>query len=146
MSDLKNNICRTCYDPIQSFLDDPLRCLRVIRYACRFNLQIEKKTLEALKNEKVRHHYLEKCTVERNRDEIWKMLEKPSVGRALGLVIECGYLDDMCTIESDVINNIIDGKKVDDDWYRMDPKYINQTIKLYMDLTGITVEDMTEKH
>lgn len=40
IDDLKNQVCRTPLDPLKTFLDDPLRLLRVIRFAHRFGLII----------------------------------------------------------------------------------------------------------
>jgi tRNA nucleotidyltransferase (CCA-adding enzyme) len=36
IEDLKHGIIRTPLDPLQTFLDDPLRILRTIRFATRF--------------------------------------------------------------------------------------------------------------
>jgi len=38
INDLKNQICRTPLEPLKTFLDDPLRLLRVIRFSHRFDL------------------------------------------------------------------------------------------------------------
>jgi len=40
--DLENGICRTPLNPFQTFKDDPLRVLRTIRFATRFNFVIDK--------------------------------------------------------------------------------------------------------
>jgi tRNA nucleotidyltransferase (CCA-adding enzyme) len=48
ISDLKNKILRCVGFPKQRFKEDPLRILRAIRFACRFDLAIEEKTYEKL--------------------------------------------------------------------------------------------------
>ena len=37
VEDLRNGVCRTPLEPVQTFLDDPLRVVRTIRFANRFN-------------------------------------------------------------------------------------------------------------
>lgn len=48
-ADLNNNIIRTVGDPEQRFQEDYTRILRAIRFACRFDAQIEDKTWDAIK-------------------------------------------------------------------------------------------------
>ena len=48
LSDLKQGIIRTVQDPDTSFSEDPLRMLRALQFALRFNFQIEDKTLKAM--------------------------------------------------------------------------------------------------
>ena len=43
--DIENKIIRTPLEPDITFFDDPLRILRAIRFASRFNFSIEEKTL-----------------------------------------------------------------------------------------------------
>ena len=50
---LQEGIIETPLDPIITFTDDPLRCLRVIRFASRFNFKISENTYDALKNDKI---------------------------------------------------------------------------------------------
>lgn len=40
LDDLKNKIARTPIDPVQTFLDDPLRILRCVRFAAKYKLSI----------------------------------------------------------------------------------------------------------
>ena len=47
--DLKNGIIRTVGKPEERFQEDYSRLLRAIRFACRFNFQIEENTWQALK-------------------------------------------------------------------------------------------------
>lgn len=52
--DLKKRVLRTPLDPLQTFLDDPLRLLRTVRFANRFGFEIAPEIAEAAKNAKVR--------------------------------------------------------------------------------------------
>ena len=48
--DLRKGILRAVGDPETRFREDALRILRGVRFACRFRLTPEKKTLQAMKN------------------------------------------------------------------------------------------------
>jgi len=52
--DLKEGICRTPLEPLQTFLDDPLRTIRTIRFANRFEFKIDPKILHAAKDPQVK--------------------------------------------------------------------------------------------
>ena len=52
--DLKEGICRTPLEPLQTFLDDPLRTIRTIRFANRFEYKIDPIILDAAKDPRVR--------------------------------------------------------------------------------------------
>ncbi|HLW31336.1 MAG TPA: HD domain-containing protein [Aequorivita sp.] len=82
MDDLHNKIIRTPLDPDITFIDDPLRMMRAIRFATQLNFQIEKKSLEAIHRNRERIKIISK---ERIVDELHKILlsETPSKGFAL---------------------------------------------------------------
>jgi tRNA nucleotidyltransferase (CCA-adding enzyme) len=44
---------RTPLPPLQTFIDDPLRVLRVIRFASRFNYSISPEIYDSLKNKDI---------------------------------------------------------------------------------------------
>jgi tRNA nucleotidyltransferase (CCA-adding enzyme) len=48
LEDLKDKIIRTPLEPKETFLDDPLRVLRVVRFASRFNFSILKQIEETI--------------------------------------------------------------------------------------------------
>ncbi len=70
VEDLTNNIARTPLDPVQTFMDDPLRILRAIRFAARFNLKVDAALIQAAKLPEVQKAFSEKISQER----IWAEL------------------------------------------------------------------------
>lgn len=54
LSDLAQGIVRTPLPAIQTFLDDPLRVLRVVRFASRFHYTLSEDIPEAIKDESIR--------------------------------------------------------------------------------------------
>ncbi len=79
VSDIEKGIIRTPLEPEITFSDDPLRMLRAIRFATRFDFQIERTCLEAMKKQASR---LEIISQERITDELNKIIltEVPSRG------------------------------------------------------------------
>ena len=78
-SDIKKQIIRTPSDPDITFSDDPLRMLRAIRFATQLDFSIHPDTFEAIK---LNAYRIEKVSMERNIDEINKMMlsSHPSMG------------------------------------------------------------------
>jgi poly(A) polymerase len=79
LEDLKKGIIKTPLDPIQTYIDDPLRMLRAIRFATQLNFKIEFNSLEAILNNSDR---LKIITQERITDELNKIIlaDEPSRG------------------------------------------------------------------
>jgi putative nucleotidyltransferase with HDIG domain len=79
VNDIEKGIIRTPLEPEITFSDDPLRMLRAIRFATRFNFQIERSCLEAMKKQASR---LEIISQERITDELNKIIltDTPSRG------------------------------------------------------------------
>jgi putative nucleotidyltransferase with HDIG domain len=71
-SDLRAKLIRTCSPT--SLSDDPVRILRAVRQAAAFEFKIEADTRKAMKQAA---SLLPKVSPERQRDEIFKMLEGP---------------------------------------------------------------------
>lgn len=79
MRDLKDKIIKTPLAPAETFSDDPLRMMRAIRFAAQLDFEIEKTTLQAIKENAAR---IKIVSGERIADELNKILmsKKPSVG------------------------------------------------------------------
>jgi tRNA nucleotidyltransferase/poly(A) polymerase len=69
-SDLQAKLIRACSP--SSFTDDPIRILRAVRQAAAFDLKIDLDTRKAMKDAA---HLLPKVSAERQRDELFKILE-----------------------------------------------------------------------
>ncbi|MFC1732851.1 CCA tRNA nucleotidyltransferase [candidate division KSB1 bacterium] len=89
LEDLNAGKLRTPLDPMQTFDDDPLRMVRAVRFASRFEFKIERKTFEAVKKCAER---ISIVSQERITDEFIKIIgsKKPSVG--LNLLRKSGLL------------------------------------------------------
>lgn len=75
LDDLRNGVLRTPLAPLQTFLDDPIRVLRTIRFANRFEFAIVPEILAAAKDASVRECMLNKLSYERLGIELDKMFE-----------------------------------------------------------------------
>ena len=89
MEDIHAGIIRTPTEPATTFYDDPLRMLRAIRFAVRFEFDIEKATYEAIVRDAARLAIISK---ERIRDEFVKILLSDEPARGLQMLKETGLL------------------------------------------------------
>ena len=87
--DLEDGIIRTPLDPDITFSDDPLRMLRCIRFATRFNFMIEDETFEALERNKER---IKIISQERIIDELNKIMMCNHPSKGLIDLERCGLL------------------------------------------------------
>lgn len=93
LADLENGILRTPLQPLQTFLDDPLRVLRLVRFASRFNFVIDAETLDAMMDERIRSTLVHKISRERVGVEMDKILTSGNVQYGLRLINYVGLTD-----------------------------------------------------
>lgn len=99
IEDLNRGVARTPIDPIQTFIDDPLRIYRCVRFATKYNLEIDKSIIWATRNFKVIESLKTKVSPDRIFKEIagyilpngeWKCgcfsIDHPSSAEALELL------------------------------------------------------------
>ncbi|OAX85159.1 hypothetical protein ACJ72_00461 [Emergomyces africanus] len=93
LQDMENKIIRTPMAPVQTFKDDPLRVLRLIRFASRLGYTIDRDTEEAMKIEGIKVALKAKITQERIGVEMEKTLRGPDPLTALRRINRLGLYD-----------------------------------------------------
>ncbi len=89
LDDLQNKILRTVGNPKQRFKEDPLRILRAIRFAAKYNFEIEPKTWECICKMKFE---LLRVSKKRWVIELDKILGFDNVKVGLNLLMDSGIL------------------------------------------------------
>lgn len=92
LEDLKNGIIRTPLPPIQTFLDDPLRVLRVVRFASRFGYTLWPDIAKAASMQSIKDAFMRKISRERVGVEIEKMMKGRDAAGAIKIFHSVGYL------------------------------------------------------
>ena len=98
ISDLKIGIVRTPLHPIQTFIDDPLRILRTIRFACRYNFLVSDEVIEGTKDEKVELSFSQKISRERVGIEMEKIISSNDPIGGFSLIFEMGMRNHVFSI------------------------------------------------
>jgi poly(A) polymerase len=88
-ADLTHHILRAIGDPVARLREDKLRCLRAIRLAARFRLDIEPATHAALR---AMARQVKNVSAERIAQELRKMLMHSTRVRAMNLALETGLV------------------------------------------------------
>lgn len=96
--DMARKVIRTPLEPYQTFKDDPLRVLRLIRFASRLGYTIEENVLQAMRDAEIKEALRRKISRERVGTELEKSLQGPDPHEALRLIFD---LDLYETIFSD---------------------------------------------
>ncbi|KAI8949654.1 hypothetical protein F4801DRAFT_590930 [Xylaria longipes] len=89
LTDMKSKLIRTPLEPFQTFMDDPLRVLRLVRFASRLGFTIDLTAEEVMGNTKVLDALKLKISRERVGVEVEKMLKGKDPRRSLQ------YIDDL---------------------------------------------------
>ncbi|CBF78640.1 tRNA adenylyltransferase [Aspergillus nidulans FGSC A4] len=86
LDDMRDEIIRTPMEPYQTFKDDPLRVLRLIRFASRLGFRIDKDTENAMQHGDIGAALKLKISRERVGIEVQKMLQGPDPRGALHII------------------------------------------------------------
>jgi poly(A) polymerase len=78
-SDLKKGILRTPLDPRVTMLDDPLRILRALRFSITKGFEIDDSIFVAMSQPEILEKLKTTVSVERIRDEIFKMMKHDTI-------------------------------------------------------------------
>jgi poly(A) polymerase len=98
LKDLKDGMLRTPLDPAITMMDDPLRILRALRFSITKGFTIDLKVWDAFAQPEILEKLKTTVSIERIRDEIFKMMkhDTPATLRLLHIVEESyipGFLD-----------------------------------------------------
>ena len=85
--DLQKGIARTPLDPDQTFSDDPLRMMRLVRFFVKYNWDVPMDQLRALKRNASQ---IQNISMERVQDELNKIFNVSNTGKALKLIRNSG--------------------------------------------------------
>ncbi|MGZ3488146.1 MAG: CCA tRNA nucleotidyltransferase [Isosphaeraceae bacterium] len=89
LDDLRNQVLRAIGDPAERFREDKLRLLRAIRFAARFNLEIEPNTLQSLR---AMAGEVVVVSPERIAQELRRMLVHENRAQAMNMALEVGLV------------------------------------------------------
>ncbi|KAL8719309.1 MAG: hypothetical protein Q9225_003673 [Loekoesia sp. 1 TL-2023] len=98
IEDMKRKVIKTPLDPYQTFMDDPLRVLRAIRFASRLGWRIDDGDERAMSDYCIRDALKVKITRERVGIELTKMLKDRDPHQALQLIDRLGLYHTVFTI------------------------------------------------
>ena len=108
MADIKAGIIRSTSEPDIIFNDDPLRILRAVRFANRFDYTIEENTLKGIFKD---CGELVNISWERKRDEFEKILISPSAQNGLKMLFDFGLMEylipELVNVKDDICFNSI---------------------------------------
>jgi poly(A) polymerase len=90
--DLEAGVIRTIGDPERRFAEDKLRMLRAVRFAARFEYQVDAETFSAIQQ---RAREIQAVSRERVRDELTRMLVEGHARRAFLLLDQSGLLKEV---------------------------------------------------
>jgi putative nucleotidyltransferase with HDIG domain len=88
--DLHRQVIRAIGAPRERFAEDHLRLLRAVRFAARFQFEVESVTASAIR---AHSHDITKVAAERTRDELTKILTEPHPRRGFELLDELKLLE-----------------------------------------------------
>lgn len=131
IKDLITGNIRTPEDPVKTFSDDPLRIFRIIRFASKYNGNIDEETYKALMNPSIRDDIKNKISKERIGIEISKMLKNPNPEKAINILYQTG-------LWQDILNEALKGTKFEGKMAPLNMTQNNPHHKL--DLWGHTMQ------
>jgi len=88
LDDMAVGIMRTPLEPYQTFIDDPLRVLRIIRFASKLGYAIDEEAKQSMKDKRIQTALNEKVTRERIGIEVMKMMNDRDPSLAFKLIYE----------------------------------------------------------
>lgn len=105
ISDLKRGLVQTPIDPIITFKDDPLRILRTVRFATRFQFELDQRIIDAARITEIKASLKEKISNERIHKELSLMFTGNLPFSSIRILHDMTVLEDIIKIPSEVISD-----------------------------------------
>lgn len=106
ISDLKNKIIRTPINAEVTFKDDPLRILRCVRFATRFEFNISKEIIEVASRKEIKLALRDKVSNERVKKELRSMFIGRNPYMAIQLLYQMDNLEDILKVTTFKISEL----------------------------------------
>jgi len=119
LDDIKNGVVRAVSE--DSFIDDPLRMIRAVRFAAKFNFQLDDRTLELIRINAPLLADKKELPKERFLMEFEKMVGKSDMSRAVKLLVDLGLYESMFGVQPKFgdYNKFAHAKSVEDFSYML---------------------------
>jgi tRNA nucleotidyltransferase (CCA-adding enzyme) len=101
VDDLRQGLIRTPLDPLETFREDPLRILRSVRFATRFNFQMDDRIVTAARDPDIGLFLSRKVSRERIGVEFLKMAQSNDFKRAIDILEQMNIINCIFNIEGD---------------------------------------------
>jgi tRNA nucleotidyltransferase/poly(A) polymerase len=138
-NDLQNNILRTPMDPVQTFIDDPLRMLRALRFHSRYDgSQIDPAIIEAMRMPEVQDAYRNKVSPERAGPELMKMMAGANPASAVEMLLDTDLYMSVFNIPE---VQGLRGVKMDQHSKYHEYNIMNHTVEVVRNLNRMMVEN-----
>lgn len=92
LKDLRNKIIRVLHS--LSFIEDPTRIIRAIRFEAKFGFRMDE-TTEMLAKEAIRLHVLKQATPVRLRDEIFDLFKEEGFLKGIERAVQLGVIEEL---------------------------------------------------
>lgn len=102
LQDLRSGLIRTPLPALQTFMDDPLRVMRAIRFASRLDFELDQDIVDAVSTREVKNALETKVSRERISTEFESTLEGPNPKLAFRLIRSFQLLDIVLNVPENV--------------------------------------------
>ncbi|KAH8086611.1 hypothetical protein BXZ70DRAFT_899809 [Cristinia sonorae] len=106
LPDLRNGVIRTPLAPRETFMDDPLRVLRCIRFASRLGFELDPELETSTRDPEIQEALRDKISRERVGEEIDKMMKGRDPLRAIQLIHNLSLYDPIFHIPASVATEL----------------------------------------
>lgn len=105
LDDLRDGLIRTPLAPRETFLDDPLRVIRTIRFSSRFGYELVQDLKDSAASQEIQDALVQKISRDRVGEEVDKMMKGRNPLHAIQLIHELGLYSSIFWAPATVLGN-----------------------------------------